>query len=795
MSLRLKVTLLSASLVACLILVLAGVLWMVVRPTFRDIEDLNARERMDTVVAALTGEAQAMRRLARDWASWDDTYAYALTRDPAYEVSNLVPSTFTDGELHFFAILDPQGRTLWSKTMDESLEETLPDGLDAALGGLPANHPLMETLIRAGGVTGLIASPQGPLLASAHPILTSEDGGPARGVLIMGRRLDYIISNHLAQYSGIPVELHLPGDGGKGVQADLARRLLAGPATVDLIEGLGGSTSEVTLAHRLDDLSGAALGALTLTLPKRVEPLGRDAMGLALLVASGGGLAIVAAFWLATRRSILAPLARLERHIAEISRTGDLDSPLDLERTDEIGSLARAFDTMRGRIRFLVHHDPLTGLANRDLFLTLAQRSLTLARRNGALVAIACLDIDRFKTINDSLGHANGDILLTLVAKRLEGLTNEGDLIARHGGDEFLLLLTGLETPLSARCMASRLIGAFAQPFAIGDRAIYATASLGLGLFPRDDEDLSTLVGHANAAMNHAKALGRNNYQFFDGEVNSRAREILTMEGSLRQALVENRLELRYQPQVDASTDRLVGMEALVRWNHPSRGLVTAEEFLPFVEQSGLHATLDRWVMETACRQARAWRDMGLDMPPLAVNLSARHFEAEDLHDFITETLARTGADPRDIALEITETVMMRTTPATKDLLARLRAMGFQVVIDDFGTGFASLSYLREFPLDKIKIDKTFVAELPDNQGDKAILRAVLALARELDLDVLAEGVERSDQADWLTLAGCPHQQGYLHGQPLPADQFVTRMGVLAPGWNREGTRTGSGRG
>ncbi|MCF8478888.1 MAG: EAL domain-containing protein [Rhodospirillum sp.] len=788
MSLRLKVAFLSAALLACLTAVLAGVLWVVVRPTFENIEQVHALERMATVQASLAGERESLQRLAVNWASWDDMYDYVLTRDTEFKTSNLVLSTFADSELHYVAILDTEGRTIWSITLDQTLKSSLDTGLDSVTGDLPPTSLLMRALTTSGGITGLVPSPQGPLLASAQPILTSEDEGPARGVLIMARRLDYIMSDHIPRYSGVAVDLRLTGEAGVspgGDQTTLGGQVLAlmAPGSKgQIVEGIGGTARDVTVATRLNGLDGAPLAVALVTLAKRVEPPGMNAIHLAILVALVGGLVIILAFWYATKRIILDPLGLLERHITDITRTGDLNTPLILDRSDEIGALARSFETMRGRIRYLVHNDPLTGLPNRDLFLTLAERSLTLAREDGGLVAVAFIDIDRFKTINDSLGQESGDALLSTVARRLSAIAGKSDLVARYGGDEFLMLLCGLETPLSARDMASRLIGAFEHPFSIGDQSIYVTASLGLGLFPRDSDDLATLISHANAAMNHAKALGRNNFQFFDGEVNTRAREILAMEGSLRQALTEDRLELRYQPQVDASTGRLIGLEALVRWNHPTRGLVAAEDFLPFVEQSGLHATLDRWVLETACRQSRAWRDQGLPVPPVAVNLSARHFEADDLYDFISGTLDATGARPEDLAIEITETVMMRTSERTKTLLKRLRRLGFQVVIDDFGTGFASLSYLREFPLDRLKIDKTFIGELPGNTDDTAIVRAVLALARELDLDVLAEGVERQDQADWLVKMGCHMQQGYLHGHPLSPKALGDRL-TSTPEW------------
>jgi diguanylate cyclase (GGDEF)-like protein len=801
MSLRLKVALLSAALLACLTIVLATVLWMVVRPTFDDIEHINAQERMATVLAALKGEGEALRRMSKVWAHWDDAYNYTQTRDRAFEASNLVPSSFINGEVHFFAILDTKGRTIWSITLDRNLDAPLENNLESAPDGAE-NGPAVDSFLQKAltapdGFTGLIPSPQGPILASAQAILTSGDEGPARGVLIMGRRLDYIMSEHIPQYTGINVALWLANETAEKRESkdgltkqppipDQARALFAPGSPAQNIQGLRTAERDITVANQLVGPDSKPLAVVAITLPKRLEPIGLDAIRVAMLVATAGGLLILIAFATATRRIILDPLARLERHITAITRTGALNTPLDMERTDEIGALARAFETLRGRIRTLAQQDPLTGLPNREFFFTLADRSLTLAREDGGLVAIAFIDIDRFKTINDSLGQENGDALLALVARRLSALAGKSDLVARYGGDEFLMLLGGLETPLSAQNMATRLIGAFEHPFTIGGQSVYVTASLGLGLFPRDSDDLATLISHANAAMNHAKALGRNNFQFFDGSVNIRAREILAMESSLRQALVENRLELRYQPQVDSSTGRLTGLEALVRWNHPSHGLVAAEDFLPFVEQSGLHATLDRWVMETACRQSRSWRDKGLSFPPVAINLSARHFEADNLYDFIANTLETTGARPEDLAIEITETVMMRVSDRTKDLLARLRKLGFQVVIDDFGTGFASLSYLREFPLDRLKIDKTFVGELPGNPEDSAIIRAVLALARELNLDVLAEGVERQDQADWLREAGCHMQQGYLHGHPLTPDSLEERLGNT-PQWSQQG--------
>ncbi len=765
MLVRTKIAILSALLLVALALVVGATLLTVVRPAFLDLEEQITRERMATVTGSLDAERDSLDRLAHDWASWTDTYTYIADRNEDYEASNLVDSTFIDGVLHIFALIDTRGRPVWTVAWSADFDERQP--LPEIEEGLSPTHPLMAALTTGDGVRGLMATGRGPLLVSSRPVLTSAEEGPPRGILIMGRFLRYVLDTHVEPATNVSARLWTSNENDTKQPEEVAA-LLAGRGDPVRVAALGGDQDAVLVWTRLDGLDGAPLAVISSRFAKLVEPAGERAVATAGLAAAGGGLVIVLIFWLVARSTVAAPLRALEEHITRLTDTGDMESRLAVGRNDEIGSLARAFDTLQGRLTRLAHYDTLTDLPNRTLFELLAGAILAQSERDGRKAVVVVVDLDRFKAINESVGRAEGDLLLREVAKRLTELHGPADVLARFGGDEFVVLMGGLDGNTGQlQDAVDRLRRAFDAPFDLSKGPTYVEASFGVALFPDDSRTLDTLLGQADAAMNHTKAMGGNALQFFDGVISERARELLSLEHSLREALVKDAMSLLWQPQVDGRTNRVVGFEALVRWQHPVRGAISAEEFMPFAEQSGLHDALDRWVLKAACLQARQWQDAFAEVPRLSINISARHFETGRLVPLVRGVIRDTGVRPELLALEITEGTMMRPTDETIAALRELRGLGVGILIDDFGTGFASLSYLRKFPIDGIKMDKTFIAELPANTDDTAILRSMVALAAELKLSVIAEGVERPDQAAWLTQAGCHLHQGYLYSRPL----------------------------
>ena len=429
------------------------------------------------------------------------------------------------------------------------------------------------------------------------------------------------------------------------------------------------------------------------------------------------------------------------------------------------------------RIEYQAYHDALTGLANRRLFQEHLALALALAARRGRLVSVLFLDIDHFKLVNDTLGHTLGDVLLRDVATRVKDSVREGDAVARVGGDEFTIVLQDLERRDDAAIVAQKVLNAIGQPIEISGHKLYVTASIGITLFPDDGTDAETLLKNADTAMYRAKAEGRNTYRMSTNELNRSTEERLTIENGLHQAMERSEFELLYQPQVDLTNMRITGMEALLRWRHPERGIMSPASFISVAEERGFIVLIGDWVLRTACLHTRALRDRGWNNLRVAVNLSARQMREKTLIRTVEMALEESGLEPAALELEITESVAMENVDLTLAVMSALRRIGISIAIDDFGTGHSSLAYLKRFPIDTLKIDRSFVEDLPEGYEDAAIVRSVIQLARGLNLRVVAEGVEREEQMQFLRRNDCAEVQGYFFGYPMPIAQMEGMLG------------------
>jgi diguanylate cyclase (GGDEF)-like protein/PAS domain S-box-containing protein len=428
------------------------------------------------------------------------------------------------------------------------------------------------------------------------------------------------------------------------------------------------------------------------------------------------------------------------------------------------------------RIQFLAHHDVLTGLPNRTLLMDRLEFILASARRREAKVGVIFLDLDNFKTVNDSLGHAAGDALLRVVAGRLEDALRGVDVVSRLGGDEFLVVLPDLESEQATVPVAEKLLAAVCQPVQVDGQSLTVSPSIGIAVFPRDGADADTLIMNADAAMYLAKDRGRANFQFFSERLSQAAFDTLSLETRLRETIRDEGFLLHYQPQVRVDTGRLVGIEALVRWPQPDGRMVMPNDFIPVAEQRGLIMPIGAWVLRAACRQARLWQNAGLPKVPIAVNLSAIQFKQRDLVEKVEKTLLETGLDPAWLAFELTEGMLAARTPDLRRTLEGLRSLGVKLAIDDFGTGQSSLAHLRRWPIDKLKIDRSFVRDVPGDGDASAITGAVVDLARNLGITVIAEGVDHEAQVQFLRDRGCDEMQGYLIARPLPAAEMAVYL-------------------
>ncbi len=426
------------------------------------------------------------------------------------------------------------------------------------------------------------------------------------------------------------------------------------------------------------------------------------------------------------------------------------------------------------RLLFLANYDSLTCLPNRALFRDRLRRAVARAQRAETQVALFFIDLDRFKTINDSLGHHAGDQLLRGVSKRLKQFARKGDTIARLGGDEFTVILDGINGSEDAVIVAEKILELMAPPFRLDGHEIVVTPSIGITLYPNDAGDMRDLLKNADTAMYQAKEQGGNCFQFYTANMNDKAYEYLVLETSLRHALEKEEFQLYFQPQIDLHTHNIIGIEALLRWENPDRGLLMPDSFIAFAEETGLIEPIGEWVLKTACKEAVKWQNMGLPPFRVAVNLSLRQFVANDFVSQVANVLAETGLQAKYLELEITESFLAQSVDQTAEILTNLHSLGIQLSIDDFGTGYSSLSYLKRFPLNTLKIDQSFVRDIMNDPDDATIAEAIIAMGQSLNLNVIAEGVETEEQVCFLRSRGCDWIQGHLVSKPLPAAQFIT---------------------
>ena len=531
---------------------------------------------------------------------------------------------------------------------------------------------------------------------------------------------------------------------------------------------------------------GEVLGELEIWFdPAQIDRLLADRRSANIQLAALQVLLSVGVLLAVLYRRLLAPIQRLKRQASEIALRAEF-APVKWSRRDELGQLGvhlndvhaqidglfSQLEAQKAELEKVALHDPLTGLPNRALFRELTRSAVASAQRDGGRLALLFIDLDRFKAVNDTWGHAAGDALLVAVAQRLRSGVRAADVVCRHSGDEFTILLRDASDWSEVAATADRLLKELERLVPLSTGNVGVSASIGVALFPDDADDHETLVRHADTAMYAAKNLGRARCSFYRSEFNAHLQASLQLEQELRHALAHEEFVLYYQPQVDAVTGALLGCEALIRWQHPVRGMVPPLEFIGAAEQCGLIADIGAWAIRTACAQIARWKQAGLPFGSVAVNISALEFRNHRLVDTLTRAMADFEVQPHELEIELTEGVLMTDTDTTRLIVERLHDLGLPLAVDDFGTGYSSLAYLKHLRPSKIKIDRSFVRDLPGDDDDRVLVQAIVQLATALGIRVVAEGVETAAQRDFLQGIGCGLLQGYFIGRPTPAPAF-----------------------
>lgn len=837
------------------IIALNGILLLLSRQVFLDsyirLERRQARETLQRGVGVYREHLAFLKRLAGDWAQWDDAYDFMQSRDHRFLLSNVVDSTFTSLNLNVLVFLDDKGKIVAGKAFDLNKQSEVP--IYAGLQQLFRDGWSQRVLrIHAQGVHGLVSLPEGSLLMALQPVLTGEGKGPPRGTLLMGRFLDPAELGRLRAKANLPFEFTRLESGPEWMPWTKT----ANPRPQILLRAVDSHRLRSRILLR--DIWGQPAQALGVTLPREIYARGRQAMvyfhlGLLLFsIAAGSCIWLiwvrlvsseqkqrdseslfrhvfqnsVDAFFLCdangrfldANQQACRVLGRSRPDLLELGWADVADTSLeDARGAANVLSAARFLPcevTMRGRrgqgipaeisvsrvallpqsyffvlardiserrasenmlreqklkLDFLAYHDVLTGLPNRLKALELLQGAIARARNRNTTVAALLFDIDRFKNINESLGHVVGDQILMEVARRIQGGLRGSDVVARFGGDEFLVLLENPADGEGGRAVAQKLLKAMACPLQIGRHRFYLTGSVGISLFPQHGGDAQAILKAADNAMFHAKAQGRNTCRFFMPSLQVDVEARLNLETDLHRALEQQQFHLTYQPQFNLQTGSVIGLEALLRWRHPTRGLVPPDEFIPLAEDTGLIVPIGEWVLREACRQMVAWHRGGFPRLRMAVNISARQFRQSGFIDMVFRLLRHYGLEPGLLELEITERVVIQSAEHARNMLTILRQAGICLAVDDFGLGYSSLSYLRTFPFSKLKMDQAFSRNLADDACDRAIAEAIVSMGRTLGMEVVAEGIETALQLDTLRSLGCPSGQGFHLAQPMTA--------------------------
>ena len=793
-------------IMAVMLILTAGMVYLILHTVMQDkiniLEDKYIIENVERTKKEIFKEIEVLDTIVMDWAVWDNSYQFMIDKNPEYIKANLSEDTLNNLKINIMLFIDNKGNLVHGEGYDLQKKESVP--IDEALLKYIKDHSLLQNndvKYRKSGIITL--NGKDLILLSICPILTSAGEGPINGYIVLGANFTEKKIAYIGEELSSEIKLTFLKD------FEYDRKFF--DLKDDKIQIDAVSDQKIIGRAFLDDIDGKHLLLLSIEKNRDINNIGEAGIKATLWLLLGLFFLFAIIITVILDRGILLRFQELSNDIRKIGEGKDLSVRLKRQNIDDeltdvsneingmLGALERSqlflsksesalkksieklqdevleHQKTQEQIKYIAYHDTLTGLPNRNLLNELLVHSITLAERNNKCMAVLFLDIDGFKMINDSKGHGMGDQILQEVAERLLKTLRKSDVIARHGGDEFIVIIEELDNCSGVELIANKIVNCFQEPFHLENQDYFLTTSVGVAVYPADGQTPDMLIKNADIAMYKAKENGKNQYLFCTPVMKDVANETMELSTNLYRAIEKNELELYYQPQLSCHNNQIMGVEALIRWRHPVMGLISPAKFIPIAEKTGLILPIGEWVLRTACQQNKKWQEQGLPKIRMGVNLSLRQFHNNDLLNLVESVLKETKLAPQYLELEITETIAMKEKSYIINTLNAFRQIGVSIAIDDFGTEYSSLSYLKHLPVDRLKVAMQFIRGIGIDHKDEALAKGIIVLAKSIGMNVIAEGVETKEQLEFLKNHNCDEIQGYYFFKPL-AEAEMTKL-------------------
>lgn len=793
-------------IMAVMLILTAGMVYLILHTVMHDkiniLEDKYIIENVERTKKEIFKEIEVLDTIVMDWAVWDNSYQFMIDKNPEYIKANLSEDTLNNLKINIMLFIDNKGNLVHGEGYDLQKKESVP--IDEALLKYIKDHSLLQNndvKYRKSGIVTL--NGKDLILLSICPILTSAGEGPINGYIVLGANFTEKKIADIGEELSSEIKLTFLKD------FEYDQKIF--DLKDDKIQIDAVSDQKIIGRAFLDDIDGKHLLLLSIEKNRDINNIGEAGIKATLWLLLGLFFLFAIIITVILDRGILLRFQELSNDIRKIGEGKDLSVRLKRQNIDDeltdvsneingmLGALERSqlflsksesalkkaieklqdevleHQKTQEQIKYIAYHDTLTGLPNRNLLNELLVHSITLAERNNKCMAVLFLDIDGFKMINDSKGHGMGDQILQEVAERLLKTLRKSDVIARHGGDEFIVIIEELDNCSGVELIANKIINCFQEPFHLENQDYFLTTSVGVAVYPADGQTPDMLIKNADIAMYKAKENGKNQYLFCTPVMKDVANEMMELSTNLYRAIEKNELELYYQPQLSCHNNQIMGVEALIRWRHPVMGLISPAKFIPIAEKTGLILPIGEWVLRTACQQNKKWQEQGLPKIRMGVNLSLRQFHNNDLLNLVESVLKETKLAPQYLELEITETIAMKEKSYIINTLNAFRQIGVSIAIDDFGTEYSSLSYLKHLPVDRLKVAMQFIRGIGIDHKDEALAKGIIVLAKSIGMNVIAEGVETKEQLEFLKNHNCDEIQGYYFFKPL-AEAEMTKL-------------------